>query len=142
MNDKLKEFAGKTFAQIVPVKVKPVMVREVRLISLSRDEKSHLIMSLHPRIVQAAGWPLGELISFAVMGDGGGMFLFPDPVGGRALGRVGKLVEGRTNRKRLAYKVPEDLLSFIPMGTCREVEVKDGKVAFLFPEEEAGVSHG
>jgi len=135
MNEKLKKFAGRTFGQIVPKPERKVTHKEVRLVSLTRDDKSRLHISMHPRVVEAARWQLGSLVSFMVSEDGEGMTLFPDEVNGRALGRVGKRVEGKVNRKKLAFRLPEELLSSIPMGTCRAVEVDHKYMAFLFPEE-------
>ena len=128
MNPILAKF---TYKSIQPTRTSGGSAERPELVLLTvgtdkRAKRMYLRLSLHPRIMEQAGFLMGERITFEF--DNGNMVLMQDPVGR-------KILSGNKKSKRGYVEFP------MPPGIFREMtgagmrpEVTNGMIAFVMPK--------
>lgn len=130
MNDKLHFTFSKIDTSVRPVidQLVTVAIRQ-NPNAAYRDRSLMLVFSLHKKVLDQLEWTPQDMIDLTIAENQA--CLFPSPAGGRRL-RANKAGE----RQTLNYTIPRELSpwkNYSSPQACVEVEVEDGKVAFLLP---------
>ena len=99
----------------------------------STTRREVLRVSFNHRILSLTGWKIGDIIDMEIEGELAIVFRSEKGV---SLCSSDTKNKRSTSRPYLRFSFPENSLSDLPTGDCREVETKPGQIAFLIPKGE------
>lgn len=138
MNDKLRAWEGKISDKMVGrgqgrggVKCDALVC--IRKNQEKREDKTGcrdvMRVTFHRRMDALTGWKKGDILDMEIAN--GIATVFRSDKGARLCDSGST---SKSTRMYVRYSFPAGSLSDLPVGDCREVEAKPGKVAFLLPE--------